>query len=88
MRAEKRYKLVEFFRSEYTRLVGYVRKMIDDMAARDGEDIVQDVILNAFNLAGVNAPIENVSAYLYYEIRTLFPYLLMSVVARAGPHLN
>jgi len=51
MKAEKeRFKLVEFFRSEYGRLVGYVRKMIDDTAARDGEDIVQEVILNAFNL--------------------------------------
>jgi RNA polymerase sigma factor (sigma-70 family) len=70
MRAEKeRYKLVEFFRSEYARLVGYVRKMIADTAARDGEDIVQEVILNAFSLADVNAPIENVSAYLYQALR-------------------
>jgi RNA polymerase sigma factor (sigma-70 family) len=70
MRAEKeRYKLFEFFRSEYARLVGYVRKMIADTAARDGEDIVQEVILNAFSLADVNAPIENVSAYLYQALR-------------------
>lgn len=70
MRAEKeRYKLFEFFRSEYTRLVGYVRKMIDDTAARDGEDIVQEVMLNFFNLADVNVPIENMSAYLYRSIR-------------------
>jgi RNA polymerase sigma factor (sigma-70 family) len=70
MRAEKeRYKLFEFFRSEYARLVGYVRKMIADTAARDGEDIVQEVILNAVSLADVNAPIENVSAYLYQALR-------------------
>ena len=70
MKAEKeRFKLVEFFRSEYGRLVGYVHKMIDDAADRDGEDIVQDVIVNAFNLADVNAPIENVSAYLYQSVR-------------------
>lgn len=70
MEAEKeRSKLVEFFRSEYARLVGYVRKMIDDTAARDGEDIVQEVMANAFNLADVNAPIENVSAYLYQSLR-------------------
>jgi RNA polymerase sigma factor (sigma-70 family) len=61
--------LVEFFRSEYTRLVGYVRKMLDDTAARDGEDIVQEVIANAFNLADVNAPIESVSAYVYRSLR-------------------
>ena len=43
--------------------------MIDDTAARDGEDIVQEVIVNAFNLADVNAPIENISAYLYQSLR-------------------
>jgi RNA polymerase sigma factor (sigma-70 family) len=64
-----RLKLVEFFRSEYGRLVGYVRRIIDDTAARDGEDIVQEVIVNAFNLADMNAPIENVSAYLYQSLR-------------------
>jgi RNA polymerase sigma factor (sigma-70 family) len=70
MEAEKeRLKLVEFFRSEYGRLVGYVRRIIDDTAARDGEDIVQEVIVNAFNLADMNAPIENVSAYLYQSLR-------------------
>jgi RNA polymerase sigma factor (sigma-70 family) len=70
MRALKeRSKLAEFFRSEYERLVGYVRKMIDDTAARDGEDIVQEVIANAFDLADVNAPIENISAYLYRSLR-------------------
>ena len=70
MKPEKqRPKLVEFFRSEYGRLVGYVRRMIDDAAERDGEDIVQDVMLNAFNLADLNAPIENVSAYLYQSVR-------------------
>ena len=70
MKPEKqRPKLVEFFRSEYGRLVGYVRRMIDDVAERDGEDIVQDVMLNAFNLADLNAPIENVSAYLYQSLR-------------------
>ena len=70
MKPEKqRPKLVEFFRSEYGRLVGYVRRMIDDVAERDGEDIVQDVMLNAFNLADLNAPIENVSAYLYQSVR-------------------
>ena len=49
--------------------MGYVRRMIDDAAERDGEDIVQDVMLNAFNLADLNAPIENVSAYLYQSLR-------------------
>jgi RNA polymerase sigma factor (sigma-70 family) len=70
MRALKeRSELAKFFHTEYERLVGYVRKRIDDTAARDGEDIVQEVIANAFNLADVNAPIENISAYLYRSLR-------------------
>jgi RNA polymerase sigma factor (sigma-70 family) len=70
MKAEKaRSKLVGFIHSEYARFVGYVRKMIDDTADRDGEDIVQEVIGNIFNLADVNAPIENLSAYCYQALR-------------------
>lgn len=70
MEAEKeRSKLSEFLRGEYGRFVGYVRKRIDDTAARDGEDIVQEVIANALNLADFNAPIENLSAYLYRFLR-------------------
>ena len=35
--------IAQFLVTEYKRLSGYVRRLIDDAAARDGEDIVQDV---------------------------------------------
>ena len=62
-------KIVEFFKSEYKKLVGYVRQRIDDTAERDAEDIVQDVILNIFDRADVGGPIENLSAYIYRSLR-------------------
>ena len=70
MAAEKgQSRLVNFFRDEYDRLVGYTRRLIDDTAERDGEDIVQEVMTNVFNVADVTIPIENLAAYLYQSLR-------------------
>jgi RNA polymerase sigma factor (sigma-70 family) len=62
-------KIVEFFRTEYKRWIGYVRQRIDDTAERDAEDVVQDVILHIFDRADIGAPIENLSAYIYQSLR-------------------
>ena len=51
--------IADFFALERSRLVGYVRRLIDDAAERDGEDIVQDVALNLFSRADVTVPIEH-----------------------------
>lgn len=70
MTAEKgQSRLINFFRDEYDRLVGYTRQLIADTAERDGEDIVQDVMINVFNVADVTIPIENLAAYLYQSLR-------------------
>ena len=62
-------KFSEFFQKEYFRLVRYVRRMIDDAADRDAEDIVQDVMLSIFDKADVTVPIENLTAYVYRSLR-------------------
>jgi RNA polymerase sigma factor (sigma-70 family) len=62
-------KFSQFFQKEYSRLVRYVRRLIDDAADRDAEDIVQDVILSIFDKADVTAPIENLAAYVYRSLR-------------------
>ncbi|MGD9212810.1 MAG: RNA polymerase sigma factor [Desulfobacteraceae bacterium] len=70
MMAEKEHsRLVNFFRGEYHRLVNYARRLLKDTAEMDGEDIVQDVILNLFNLADVTVPIDNLAAYFYQSLR-------------------
>jgi RNA polymerase sigma factor (sigma-70 family) len=70
MDEEKRYgKIAEFFKTERVKLVRYVRRMIDDAADQDGEDIVQDVMLNLFNMADVTLPVENLAAYIYRALR-------------------
>ena len=62
-------KLADFFRRERRRLIGYVKRWIEDTAERDGEDIVQDVAFNLFNKADVTEPIENLTAYVYQALR-------------------
>ncbi len=62
-------RIQEFFRTEYSRWVRFVRQMIDDAADRDAEDIVQDVMLGLFDKADITVPIENLSAYIYRALR-------------------
>jgi DNA-directed RNA polymerase specialized sigma24 family protein len=50
--------MAQFLATEHKRLIGYVRRLIDDAADRDGEDIVQDVALSLFNRMDVLVPIE------------------------------
>jgi RNA polymerase sigma factor (sigma-70 family) len=59
----------DFFNRERARLIGYVRSLIRDAAAQEGEDIVQDVIVRVFDKADITAPIENFSAYVYQALR-------------------
>jgi RNA polymerase sigma factor (sigma-70 family) len=70
MDEEKRNRrIADFFKTERARLVHYVRRLIDDAADRDGEDIVQDVMVNLFNMADVTVPFENLTAYVYRALR-------------------
>jgi RNA polymerase sigma-70 factor (ECF subfamily) len=62
-------KFSDFFKTERLKMVNYVRGLIDDAADKDGEDIVQDVMLNLFNKADITVPIENLSAYIYQSLR-------------------
>jgi RNA polymerase sigma factor (sigma-70 family) len=59
----------DFFSRERTRLIGYVRSRIEDAAAQDGEDIVQDVVLGLFDKVDIADSIENFSAYVYQALR-------------------
>jgi RNA polymerase sigma-70 factor (ECF subfamily) len=65
----RKKKLSEFFLVEREKLVHYARRLIDDAADRDAEDIVQDVIVNLFDKADVTAPIENLAAYVYRSLK-------------------
>lgn len=65
---KQKKKIAEFFTKEKNRLVKYVRRWIQDTAERDGEDIVQDVMLNIFNSTDITVPIENLAAYVYRSL--------------------
>lgn len=66
--AEKR-RLAEFFGTEYRKLLGYVRRRIDAMAAGDAEDFVHDVAVNLFDRADIGTPIEHLSGYVYQALQ-------------------
>jgi RNA polymerase sigma factor (sigma-70 family) len=65
--ADKR--LTEFWLTERNRLVNYVKRLIEDAADRDGEDIVQDVLLSVLSRDNEMDPIEDLSSYIYRSIR-------------------
>jgi RNA polymerase sigma factor (sigma-70 family) len=69
MTEAKQKSLTDFLFVEQNRLVGYVKKLIDDTAERDGEDIVQDVILSVLSRDDEMDPIEDLSSFIYRSIR-------------------
>ncbi len=61
-------RISQFYKEERPRMVAFVRKLISDVSDRDGEDIVQDVILSIWNSADAS-PVENLSSYVYRSLR-------------------
>jgi len=59
----------DFFRTEYQKLVGFVKKRIGDLYACEAEDLVQDIAVNLFYKAHFSAPIEDLSAYVYGSLK-------------------
>ncbi|MBN1665355.1 MAG: sigma-70 family RNA polymerase sigma factor [Deltaproteobacteria bacterium] len=62
-------RIADFLKSEYTRMVRYVRARLHEAADRDSEDIVSDVIARIFERADISAPIENLGAYVYRALK-------------------
>jgi RNA polymerase sigma factor (sigma-70 family) len=62
-------KVADFFRMERKKLSAYVRSLINDTIAYEGEDIVQDVMLNILDRADITAPVQNLSGYVYQALR-------------------
>lgn len=69
MNRQRKSALAVFFNNNYSRLVNYVRCMIDDSSHRSSEDIVQDVMLGILDRPDIVAPITNLSAYVYRALR-------------------
>lgn len=69
MEGKPRATIAAYFREHYLALLAFVRSLVADTAARDGEDIVQDVALSILNRADVAVPIERLSAYVYRALR-------------------
>lgn len=72
MKQEKniRIALKNFFSKEYNKLINYVHSYLHELSySMDAEDIIQDVALNIYSKADINAPIENLTAYAYRSIK-------------------
>ncbi len=69
MNNQRKSALADFFHSNYSRLVNYVRCMIDDSAHRSSEDIVQDVMLRILDRPDIVAPISDLPAYVLRSLK-------------------
>jgi RNA polymerase sigma factor (sigma-70 family) len=69
MAPSEKHRLTEFFRTEYRRMLGFVRRRVDDIAVQDAEDFVHDVAVQLFDKADIAAPIEHLSAYVYRSLQ-------------------
>ncbi len=61
--------LKEIFEKEYNRLVNYTRRLFDDTADINAEDIVQEVALNMFSRVDFDTDVENGIGYVFRAIR-------------------
>ncbi len=59
----------QIFKEEYRTMLAYVRGLVRDTAARDGEDIVQDVMLRLLDAPDPARHIEDLAAYVYKALR-------------------
>lgn len=57
------------FKEEYRSMLAYVRGLVRDTAERDGEDIVQDVMLRLLDAPDPARHIEDLAAYVYRALR-------------------
>jgi len=64
---QHRARVADFFARERTRLLLHVRSMIDDASDRDGEDIVQDVMLGILNRGGTG--VDDLAGYVYRALK-------------------
>ncbi len=69
MTSQNRQKYTDFIKTEYSRLLNFVRARVNDSAAADSEDILNDALAGIFERADISAPVENVAAYIYRAIR-------------------
>ena len=76
--------MAEFFQEEHGRLIGFVRRWLDEVAAEEAEDIVQDVALNIFDRADITAPIRDLSAYVYRALKNR----IVDYIRRKKPSLS
>ncbi len=61
--------LSSFIKTEYDKLIGYVKKYLQDSSDINAEDIVQEVALNIYDKIDINTRIENVAAYFFGALR-------------------
>jgi RNA polymerase sigma factor (sigma-70 family) len=65
----ERRRLAEFIQTEYRRLLGFVRRRLDEIEGQDAEDFVHDVVVQLFDRTDMVAPIEHLSAYVYRSLQ-------------------
>lgn len=60
---------LSFIARERLRFVHYVRSLLNEAAAMEAEDLVQDVLLRILERPDSTPPLENLAAYVYRSLR-------------------
>lgn len=68
MSREKGNMITRFLKTELVKLKAYADSYADN-GSGDGEDAIQDVLLNIFDLADFTVPFEELSAYIYRSVK-------------------
>lgn len=66
---EKNKVYTEFFKRERGKMISFVSSLVSDLSDRDSEDIVQDVMLNVWDLSDVTVPLDRLSSYVFRSLR-------------------
>lgn len=61
--------LEDFIEGNHGSLVSFVKRKLRDTGERDGEDLVQDVLLGILDAGNLADPVVNVSAYVFRALR-------------------
>lgn len=64
--------LTDFYQTERHKLVGFIRKRLNDTTERDAEDLIQDVMLSLYGREedeDEDMPIENIGSYIYSSLK-------------------
>lgn len=67
--SDKKHPVLDFFKKEKNRLLGFIRKKLSDAGSMDAEDVLQDVVLRLLEKEDEGVGLENIGGYVYQSVK-------------------